>query len=69
MSDRFSHAEMADEIGKLVWSKQTWLDTFSSGPSVGRITTSKQGNANWLSCNKPNPTIATRQRGKGHDHR
>ncbi|WP_430232179.1 hypothetical protein [Nitrosomonas communis] len=28
---RFTHAEMADEITKLVWSKQTWLDTFSSG--------------------------------------
>jgi hypothetical protein len=31
MNNRFSHAEMAEEIGKLVWSKRTWLDTFSSG--------------------------------------
>lgn len=31
MSRQFTHAEMADEIGKLVWSKQTWLDTFSTG--------------------------------------
>jgi hypothetical protein len=22
---------MAEEIGKMVWSKRTWLDTFSSG--------------------------------------
>lgn len=31
MSPRYSHAEMADEIGKLVWSKRAWLDTFSTG--------------------------------------
>ena len=31
MTQRLSHAEMADEIGKMVWSKQTWLDDFSSG--------------------------------------
>ena len=28
---RLSHPEMAEEIGKMVWSKRTWLDTFSSG--------------------------------------
>ena len=28
---RISHSEMAEEIGKLVWSKRTWLDTFSGG--------------------------------------
>jgi hypothetical protein len=26
MTPRFSHAEMADEISKLVWSKRTWLE-------------------------------------------
>mgnify|MGYP007032586668 CR=1 FL=1 len=31
MTSRFTHTEMADEIGKLVWSKQTWLDDFGSG--------------------------------------
>ncbi|MHA6687032.1 hypothetical protein [Mesorhizobium sp. A556] len=31
MSRQFTHSEMADEIAKLVWSKQTWLDTFSTG--------------------------------------
>jgi hypothetical protein len=31
MSDRFSHAEMAEEIGKLVWSKRTWLGEFGDG--------------------------------------
>ncbi|MHA6645660.1 hypothetical protein [Mesorhizobium sp. A623] len=31
MTRQFTHAEMAEEISKLVWSKQTWLDTFSSG--------------------------------------
>jgi hypothetical protein len=28
---QFTHAEMADEIAKMVWSKQTWLDDFGSG--------------------------------------
>ena len=28
---RFTHSEMAEEINKLVWSKQTWLDEFSTG--------------------------------------
>jgi len=31
-SGRFTHAEMAEELNKLVWSKQTWLDEFSGGP-------------------------------------
>lgn len=31
MSQRLPHAEMADEISKMIWSKQTWLDDFSSG--------------------------------------
>lgn len=31
MKRQFTHAEMAEEISKLVWSKQTWLDTFSNG--------------------------------------
>jgi hypothetical protein len=31
MNRQFSHSEMVEEIGKLVWSKRTWLDTFSSG--------------------------------------
>jgi hypothetical protein len=31
MTDRLTHAEMAEEIGKMVWSKHTWLETFSSG--------------------------------------
>lgn len=31
MTRRFTHAEMAEEIAKLVWSKQVWLDTFSKG--------------------------------------
>lgn len=30
MNERFSHAEMTEEISKLVWSKRTWLETFSS---------------------------------------
>ena len=32
MTRSFTYAEMAEEIAKLVWSKQTWLDQFSSGP-------------------------------------
>lgn len=28
---RIKHADMADEMEKLVWSKQTWLETFGSG--------------------------------------
>lgn len=28
---RFTHSEMAEEINKMVWSKQTWLDEFSTG--------------------------------------
>lgn len=31
MTERLSHAEMAEEIGKMVWSKQTWLEDFSGG--------------------------------------
>lgn len=31
MTQRLTHAEMADAIGKMVWSKQAWLDDFSSG--------------------------------------
>jgi hypothetical protein len=31
MNRQFSHSEMVEEIGKLAWSKRTWLDTFSSG--------------------------------------
>ncbi len=26
-----SHEEMAIELGKLAWAKQTWLDSFSTG--------------------------------------
>lgn len=29
--NRLSHSEMAEEIGKMVWSKRTWLDMFSCG--------------------------------------
>jgi hypothetical protein len=31
MNRQFSHSEMVEEIGKMLWSKRTWLDTFSSG--------------------------------------
>lgn len=31
MSDRFTHAEMASEIAKLVWSKETWLTDHAHG--------------------------------------
>lgn len=31
MNRQFSHAEMAEEMSMLVWSKQTWLDDFGSG--------------------------------------
>ncbi len=31
MSGRFSYAEMADELAKLVQSKSLWIATFSSG--------------------------------------
>lgn len=31
MSDHFTHAEMAEEIEKLVWSKATWLAECSEG--------------------------------------
>jgi hypothetical protein len=31
MSGRIPHDEMVEELGKLVWSKQTWLDDFSTG--------------------------------------
>ncbi len=33
MTRRFAHAEMVDEIGKMIWSKRTWLDEFSDGKS------------------------------------
>lgn len=26
MSGRFTHAQMADEMSKMVWSKRMWLD-------------------------------------------
>lgn len=26
MNARFAHAEMADELSKMVWSKRTWLE-------------------------------------------
>lgn len=31
MSRHFSPSEMVAELGKMIWSKQAWLDTFSSG--------------------------------------
>lgn len=31
MTLRLTHAEMAEEVSKMVWSKRTWLDDFSSG--------------------------------------
>jgi hypothetical protein len=31
MNRQFSHSEMAEEIGKMAWSKRAWLETFSSG--------------------------------------
>jgi hypothetical protein len=29
--DRFTHAEMAEELEKLLWSKATWLADFEGG--------------------------------------
>lgn len=31
MKREFTHAQMAEEMSKLAWSKQAWLDTFSRG--------------------------------------
>ena len=28
---QLTHAEMVDEISKMIWSKRTWLDDFGSG--------------------------------------
>jgi len=39
MSQRFTHAEMAEEIGKLVYGKRTWLDTFAGKRPVHEVET------------------------------
>ncbi|MDR7034512.1 hypothetical protein [Mesorhizobium sp. BE184] len=31
MTRQFTHEAMAEEIGKLVWSKRAWLEQFGSG--------------------------------------
>lgn len=42
MTVRFTHAEMADEVSKMVWSKRTWLEGVGSKRPAHEIETRRR---------------------------